>query len=319
MLHYNDQVPDEVGEIRLFVEIIKAGNLSAAARALNSSPAAMSRTLTALESRLGVRLVTRTSRAFDLTEEGTLFYERCQKIIADIEEAEAEASSKTSSVKGKLRIGAPNELGRRLVAPLIAKFVERCPDVQVHLTLSDSGLDVIDDALDVSLRVGLPADSTVIAKKVLSTRRIVCASPAYFEVHGTPSHPADLKQHDCIRLVRGRRVMDSWIFQENGERFEVTVRGTLTTTSGEVVHDWVRAGAGVALKATWDLLPELADGTIVQCLEPFWCDEIDLFAICANRTHQPPRIRAFLNFIAANLPAVARTETPAARSGEAAL
>jgi DNA-binding transcriptional LysR family regulator len=295
-------VPGEVAEIQLFVEIIKAGNLSAAARALNSSPAAMSRALGALESRLGVRLVTRTSRAFTLTEEGSLFYERCQRIVAEIAEAEAEASSKRGSVKGKLRIGAPNELGRRLVAPLIAKFAQEFPEVQVHLTLSDSGLDVIDDALDVALRIGLPDDSSVIARKVLSTKRIACASMEYFRRHGTPSHPEDLRQHDCIRLVRGRRVMDSWVFQENGRKFEVTVSGTLTTTSGEVVHDWVRAGLGIALKASWDLLPELADGTIVQCLEPFWCDHIDLFAICANRTHQPPRIRAFVDFIAKQLP-----------------
>jgi DNA-binding transcriptional LysR family regulator len=297
---------DEVAEIRLFVEIIKSGNLSAAARALNSSPAAMSRALSSLESRLGVRLVTRTSRSFELTEEGSLFYERCQRIVIDIAEAEAEASSKTGSVKGKLRVGAPNELGRRLVAPLIAKFVQKFPEVQVHLTLSDSGLDVIDDGLDVALRIGLPDDSSVIARKVLSTRRIVCASPAYFKRHGIPSHPEDLKQHDCIRLVRGRRVMDSWIFQEKGKRFDVAVNGKLTTTSGEVMHNWVRAGMGIGLKASWDLLPELAEGTIVQCLEPFWCDQIDLFAICANRRHQPPRIRAFLDFTARTLPAMIR-------------
>lgn len=299
---------NEVAELQLFVEIIKAGNLSAAARALNSSPAAMSRALSSLESRLGVRLVTRTSRSFELTEEGSLFYERCQRIVADIAEAEAEASSKTGSVKGKLRVGAPNELGRRLVAPLIAKFVQKYPEAQVHLTLSDSGLDVIDDGLDVALRVGLPDDSSVIDRKVLSTRRIVCASPAYFKRHGIPSRPEELEQHDCILLVRGRRVMDSWVFQENGRRFEVTLKGTLTTTSGEVVHDWVRAGMGIALKASWDLLPELANGTIIQCLEPFWCDQIDLFAICANRMHQPPRIRAFLNFIATKLPAMVHPE-----------
>jgi DNA-binding transcriptional LysR family regulator len=298
----------DVAEIQLFVEIIKAGNLSAAARALNSSPAAMSRALSSLESRLGARLVTRTSRSFELTEEGSLFYDRCQKIVADIAEAEAEASSKLSAVKGKLRIGALNELGRRLVAPLITKFVQKYPEVEVHLTLSDSGLDVIDDGLDIALRVGLPDDASVIARKVLSTRRIVCASPEYFKRHGTPTHPEDLKKHDCIRLVRGRRVMDSWLFQENGRRFEVTVNGTLTTTSGEVVHDWVRAGMGIALKASWDLLPELAEGIIVQCLEPFWCDQIDLFAICANRTHQPPRIRTFLDFIARTLPAMIRPE-----------
>ena len=265
--------------------------------------------------RLGVRLVTRTSRSFELTEKGSLFYDRCQKIIADIAEAEAEASSKLGAVKGKLRIGAPNELGRRLVAPLITKFVQKHPEVEVHLTLSDSGLDVIDDGLDIALRVGLPDDSSVIARKILSTKRIVCASPGYFKRHGTPHHPEDLKQHNCIRLVRGRRVVDSWVFQENGQGFEVTVDGTLTTTSGEVVHDWVRAGMGIALKASWDLLPDLADGTIVQCLEPFWYDQIDLFAICANRTHQPPRIRAFLDFIAKTLPAMVRSEhnAPAGR------
>jgi DNA-binding transcriptional LysR family regulator len=294
-------VADEVAELQLFVEIVKAGNLSAAARALNSSPAAMSRGLRNLESRLGVRLVTRTSRSFELTDEGRLFYERCTRIVSDIAEAEAEASSKGSTVRGILRIGTPMELGRRVIAPLITDFRQKFPDVQVHLMLSDAGLDVIDDGLDVALRIGLPADSSVIAKKILSARRIVCASPAYFEEHGVPAKPDDLLQHDCIRLVRGRRVMDTWIFQDQGRPFEVIVNGTLSTTSGEVVHDWVRAGKGIALKAAWDLQPELAAGTIVQCLSEFWCDEIDLFAICANRQHLSPRIRAFLNFVAKNV------------------
>jgi DNA-binding transcriptional LysR family regulator len=291
-------VADEVAELQLFVQIVKAGNLSAAARALNYSPAAMSRGLTALESRLGVRLVTRTSRSFELTEEGQLFYDRCVRIVTDIAEAEAEASSKGVAVKGILRVGAPMELGRRLIAPLINDFRQKFPDVQVHLMLSDSGLEVIDDGLDVVLRIGLPVDSSVIAKKILSAKRIVCASPAYLKKHGVPAKPSDLLQHDCIRLVRGRRVMDTWIFQDQGKRFEMIVNGTLSTTSGEVVHDWVRAGKGIALKAAWDLQPELAAGTIVQCLREFWCDEIDLFAICANRQHLSPRIRAFLDFVA---------------------
>jgi DNA-binding transcriptional LysR family regulator len=252
---------DEVAELQLFVDIVRAGNLSAAARALNSSPAAMSRGLMALESRLGVRLVTRTSRSFELTEEGQLFYERCARIVADIADAESEASSKGTTVKGMLRIGAPMELGRRLVAPLITEFRTKFPHVQVHLVLSDSGLDVIDDGLDVALRVGLPSDSSVIAKKILTAKRITCASPAYFKHHGIPSKPGDLLEHDCIRLVRGRRVMDAWVFQEQGKRFEVVVNGTLTTTSGEVVHDWVRAGRGIALKADWDLQAELREGT----------------------------------------------------------
>ena len=303
---------DEVAELQLFVEIVKAGNLSAAARALNSSPAAMSRGLSALESRLGVRLVTRTSRTFELTEEGHLFYERCERIVVDIAEAEAEASSQGKTLKGKLRIGAPMEIGRRIIAPLVASFVEKYPGIQVHLNLSDSGLDVIDDGLDVALRVGLPTDASVIAKKILSTRRIVCASPSYMKRHGVPRRPEDLRQHDCIRLVRGRRVMDAWSFQERGERLEMTVNGTLTTTSGEVVHNWVRAGRGIALKAAWDVQPDLEAGTIVECLKDFWCDEIELFAICASRQHLFPRIRVFLDFISSMLPEMVKKESRAA-------
>lgn len=299
---------DEVAELQLFVEIVKAGSLSAAARALNGSPAAMSRGLSALESRLGVRLVTRTSRAFELTEEGHLFYERCERIVAEIAEAEAEASSQGKAVKGKLRIGAPMEIGRRLIAPLVARFVEKYPGIQVHLNLSASGLDVIDDGLDIALRVGLPADASVIAKKILSTRRIVCASPAYMSRHGTPRRPEDLREHDCIRLVRGRRVIDAWSFQEDGRRFELTVSGSLTTTSGEVVHKWVRAGRGVGLKAVWDIQPDLDAGTILECLKDFWCDQIDLFAICANRQHLSPRIRVFLDFISTALPEMVQRE-----------
>jgi DNA-binding transcriptional LysR family regulator len=299
---------DEVAELQLFVEIVKAGNLSAASRALNSSPAAMSRGLSALESRLGVRLVTRTSRTFELTEEGHLFYERCERIVAEIAEAEAEASSQGKTLKGKLRIGAPMGIGRRLIAPLIASFVHKYPGIQAHLDLSDSGLDVIDDGLDIALRVGLPTDVSVIAKRILSTRRIVCASPSYLKRHGVPQRPEDLRQHDCIRLVRGRRVMDAWTFQEGGKRFEITVSGALTTTSGEVIHNWVSAGRGIALKAAWDVQPDLEAGTIIECLKDFWCDEIDLFAICASRQHLFPRIRVFLDFIAEKLPEMVRKE-----------
>jgi DNA-binding transcriptional LysR family regulator len=238
-----------------------------------------------------------------------LFYERCERIVEEIAEAEAEASSQGKSVKGKLRIGAPIEIGRRLIAPLVARFVEKYPGIQVHLDLSDSGLDVIDDGLDVALRVGLPTDASVIAKKILSTRRAVCASPSYLKRHGVPRRPEDLQQHDCIRLVRGKRVIDTWSFQENGKRFEVAVSGALTTTSGEVMHNWVRSGRGISLKAVWDVQPDLEAGRLVECLREFWCDEIDLFAICASRQHLSPRIRVFLDFISEMLPEMVRKES----------
>jgi DNA-binding transcriptional LysR family regulator len=291
---------DEISDLRLFAAVVAAGNLSAAARALDSSPAAMSRRLTALEARLGVRLVVRTSRQFDLTEEGHLLHERCLQILSDIDEAEAEASLGGAVPKGKLRIGAPNDIGRRQIAPLISRFSDLYPAIQVHLALSDAGGDLIDDGIDIALRVNLPADTSILVRKVLASRRVLCASPEYIKKHGSPATPEELLKHNCICLVRGRRVFDSWAFHNGGRRIEIRVKGNLTTTSGEVMHDWALAGKGIALKALWDVPEDLASGRLVSFLTEHWCNEIELFAIYANR-EIPVRMRVFLDFLAAEL------------------
>ncbi|MGI4984127.1 MAG: LysR family transcriptional regulator [Janthinobacterium lividum] len=287
---------DEVNDMRVFSQIIEAGGLSAAARALDASPAAMSRRLAALERRLGVRLVTRTSRRFELTAEGTRYHERILAILGAIDDAEAEASAQSRLPRGLLCVGAPSEIGRKQVAPMITAFCERYPEVEVRLVLSDVGLDVIDDNLDVALRIGLPADTGVIAKKLLSSRRLVVASPDYLARRGTPRSPADLAAHDCIRLVRGQRVFDRWRLLKDGAPVEVPVSGTLSTASGEVLHDWALQGRGLALKALWDIEADLRSGALVECLREYRCDEIALYAVFASRRHLAPRIRVFLDF-----------------------
>jgi len=292
---------DDISDLRLFARLVGAGSLSAAARELNASPAAMSRRLAGLEERLGVRLIARTSRRFELTEEGSLLHERCIRILAEIDEAEAEASAKGRAPHGLLRIGAPSEFGRRRIAPLISRFTDIHDKVKVHLTLSDAGVDMVESGLDVVLRLGLPPEAGVIATKLLGGRRIVCAAPSYIERHGLPQTPDDLARHDCIRLVRGRWVFDHWTFRDGDGRREVRVDGTLTTSSGEVVHDWALSGKGLALKALWDVEEDLAAGRLVECLADHWCDEIDLYAIYLSRKHLPPRVRVFLDFIRAAL------------------
>jgi DNA-binding transcriptional LysR family regulator len=292
---------DEVSDLRLFVRIVKAGSLSAAAREVNASPAAMSRRLAELEERLAVRLVDRTSRRFDLTEEGSLFHERCVSIIAEIDEAMAEASAKGRVPHGLLRVGAPSELGRRRIAPLISRFTDLHPQVKVQLTLSDAGVELIESGLDVALRIGMPLETAVIATKIIGSRRVACAAPAYIERHGLPKTPDALADHDCIRLVRGRRVFDSWLFRDGDGQREVRVRGTLTASSGEVLHDWVLAGKGIAFKVLWDVKEDLAAGRLVECLADYSCDEIDLYAVYLSRRHLSPRVRVFLDFIRAAL------------------
>jgi DNA-binding transcriptional LysR family regulator len=291
-------VADEINDMRAFALMIQTGSLSAAARMADVSPAAMSRRLAALEQRLGVRLVRRNSRHFELTAEGARFHERVLAILSDIDHAEAEASAQARTPRGLLCIGAPSEIGRKQIAPLVAAFCARFPEVEARLVLSDVGLDVIDDNLDVALRIGLPEDTGVVAKKLLSSRRVVVGSPDYLARHGTPCTPADLASHDCIRLVRGQRVFDRWRFLSDGAAYDVTVSGRLSTASGEVLHDWVRDGKGLALKALWDIEDDLKSGALVECLAEYHFDVIDLYAVFASRRHLTPRVRAFLDFIA---------------------
>jgi DNA-binding transcriptional LysR family regulator len=290
---------DEISDLRLFAQLVDAGSLSAAARKLNSSTTAMSRGLAGLEERLGVRLIARTTRRFDLTEEGSLLYERCVKILAEIDEAEAEASANGTTPRGFVRVGAPSELGRRQIAPLISRFTDAYPQVKVHLALSDAGAELMESGLDVILRIGLPSEVGVIATKLLASRRVVCASPAYIDRCGMPQTPDDLAQHDCIRLVRGRWVFDDWTFCQGDGRREVHVDGTLTTSSGEILHDWALAGKGLALKALWDVRKDIAAGRLVECLADYACDEIELYAVFLSRKHLSPRVRVFLDFIRA--------------------
>ena len=292
---------DQVHDFRLLTELVSAGSLSAAARRLGSSTPAVSRRLAALEARLGVRLVERSARRFILTEQGALLHERALRIVRDIDEAEAAVAAQGETPGGLLRVGAPAEFGRRVVAPMLARFRTRCPNLEVVLTLSDAGLDPVDDELDIVLLNGLPADPAIAVRQLFSSRRIVCATPQYLRSHGTPQVPEDLLRHDCIRLVRGRRTFDEWVFAEDGKRRTVQVSGSLASTSGEVVHDWIMAGLGPGLKALWDVEVDLREGLLVECLPGYWCDEIALYACLANHDHMPLRVRAFTAFLAETL------------------
>lgn len=292
---------DEISELRLFTRMVSAGSLSETARRMHSSLPAMSRRLAALETRLGVRLVERGPRRFTLTEEGNLLYERVVRLLGELDEAEAEATAKAKVLRGHLRVSSPLEIGRRHIAPLVAEFANRYPDIHVELLLAEERHDVGGDELDVSLQIDLPTDGNVISRVIVAGRRVVCASPDYLSAHPAPSSPADLQLHDCILLLRGRHLMDRWLFQENGERIEIPVRGALSTNNAEVVHGWALAGRGVALKAHWDIDEDLKAGRLVELLASYACDEMNLYAVYPMRHHLPPRTRIFMDFIAARL------------------
>jgi DNA-binding transcriptional LysR family regulator len=290
---------DAVGDAELFRAVVEAGGVSAGAHALGSSPPAVSRRLAALEMRLGVRLAQRSARRFRLTEEGALYYERARTLLADLRDVEAEVSARGSTARGLLRIGAPMELGRRKIAPLLAEFAAWHPRLQAHLVLSDAGLEVEQDAIDVALRIDRPDDPAAITRKIASTRRVLCAAPSYLAARGTPQRPVDLAGHECLRLARRHRLYDQWRFHTDSGVENVKVGGCLSSSSGDVLHGWALEGRGLSLEALWDVAEDLKAGRLVECLADYRADGIELFAAFAPGQPTPPRIRLLVDFMAA--------------------
>jgi DNA-binding transcriptional LysR family regulator len=290
---------DGIGDVELFRAIVEAGGISAGATAVGSSPPAVSRRLSALEGRLGVRLAERNARRFRLTDEGMLYYEHCRSILAALRDAEAEVSSRGATARGLLKVGAPMELGRRRIAPLVAEFAAQHPALEMHLVLSDAGLEVGQDGLDVALRIDRPDDPAVITRKIASTRRIICAAPAYLAARGMPKRPADLASHECLRLARRHHLHDRWRFGAEAGFEEVKVGGHLSSGSGDALHGWALEGRGLSAEALWDVADDLEAGRLVECLTDYWCDGIELFATFLPGHPLPPRIRLFVDFMVA--------------------
>jgi DNA-binding transcriptional LysR family regulator len=288
---------DATADFALFRAIVDAGGISAAALTLQSSPAAVSRRLTALEIRLGVRLAERSSRRFRLTDEGLLLYERSRAILGQIRDVEAEVASRGGAARGLLRIGAPTDFGRRHVAPLVARFAAQHPGLEAHFILSDAGLEVEADVCDLVLRFGLPNDEGMIARKVASTSRVLCAAPSYLARRSTPRSPEDLKTHSCLRLARRHQLLDLWRFTHLSTEYEVKVGGCLSSGDGAVLHDWALSGEGISSEAYWDVADDLSAGRLVQLLPDYHCLPIDLYAVFAPGRLIPPRIRLFVDHL----------------------
>jgi LysR family transcriptional regulator, transcriptional activator for dmlA len=289
---------DAISDFALFRAIVDAGGISAAALDLQSSPAAVSRRLTALEAKLGVRLADRSSRRFRLTDEGLLLYERSRSILEQIRDAEAEVASRGGAPRGLLKVGAPSHFGRRHVGPILARFTAQYPGLEAHLVLSDVGLENQADDCDVVLRFGLPDDPGMVVHKMAVTTRVLCAAPSYLTRHGTPHSLEDLLRHNCLRLARRHHLDDLWRFKRDGSQFELRVRGTLSSGDGAVLHAWALSGEGISWEAFWDVSEDLASGRLVHLLPEYQSSPMELYAVFAPGKPVPPRIRLFVDHIA---------------------
>ncbi|WP_019140897.1 LysR family transcriptional regulator [Noviherbaspirillum massiliense] len=287
---------DQFKQISTFVEVVAKGSLSAAARAEGIAPAMMGRRLDALEERLGVKLLQRTTRKIALTNEGAAFLEDCQRILAELQEAETAVSERSAKASGHLSISAPAGFGRQHVAPLLPSFLAEHRDVTVSLNLSDRVVDLIGEGIDVAIRIAALSDSNLVGIKLADNKRVVVASPAYIKRHGAPNSLDELAKHNCL-AISSEGSQRGWTFRQNGKNVTLKVSGNMVCNDGAVLHDWALAGKGLAWRSIWEVGTEIESGKLVTVLDEFAAPGNDIYAVFAQRRHLPLRIRAFVDFL----------------------
>jgi DNA-binding transcriptional LysR family regulator len=291
---------DVVHGMLVFSKIVEAGSLSAAARELGVSTAVVSRTLAALEARLGVRLVNRTTRSLHLTDEGASYYETSQRILAEIDEADAAVTSRRIEPQGVLKVALPASFGHQHIAPLVPRFAQRYPKVELALSLSDRSINLIEEGFDLAVRIAELKDSSLAARKLAPNRRVVCASPAYLREHGEPKTPQDLTRHNCLVASWEHGFAMTWEYKSpTGKRGSVRVTGRYACDNWEVLREWAVAGLGVALKSTWDVRRQLEEGALIPLLPGYdFGTDVGIYAVYPHRRHLPAKTRAFIDFLA---------------------
>ncbi|HEX7644955.1 MAG TPA: LysR family transcriptional regulator [Burkholderiaceae bacterium] len=287
---------DQFKQISTFVEVVAKGSLSAAARAEGIAPAMIGRRLDALEERLGVKLLQRTTRKIALTHEGTAFLEDCQRILAELAEAESAVSERSAHATGHLLISAPAGFGRQHVAPLMPSFLAEHRDLTLTLNLNDRVVDLIGEGIDVAIRIADLSDSSLIGVKLADNKRVVVASPAYLKRHGTPQSLDELAHHNCLAMS-SEGSQRGWTFRQNGKNITLKVAGNMVCNDGAVLHDWAMAGRGLAWRSMWEVGAEIESGKLVTVLDEFAAPGNDIYAVFAQRRHLPLRIRALVEFL----------------------
>jgi len=287
---------DQFKQISTFVEVVTKGSLSAAARAQGIAPAMIGRRLDALEERLGVKLLQRTTRKIALTNEGASFLEDCQRILAELQDAEASVSDRNARATGHLAISAPAGFGRQHVAPLMPSFLAEHQDVTLTLNLSDRVVDLIGEGIDVAIRIAALSDSNLIGVKLANNERVVVASPTYVKRYGMPAVLDDLSKHNCLALS-SEGSQRGWTFRQNGKNVTLKVSGNMVCNDGAVLHDWALTGKGLAWRSMWEVGAEIESGKLVTVLDEFAAPGNDIYAVFAQRRHLPLRIRALVDFL----------------------
>ena len=286
--------------MRLFVSVGEAGSLSAAARRLRTPLPTLSRKLAQLEAHLGVRLVTRTTRRFVLTEAGLRYLDSCRRLLAEIDEAERMAAGEYDAPRGRLLVTAPIVFGRLHVLPIALEFLKTYPEVDLRLSLVDRIVDLGEENLDVGVRIGILPASSLIAARVGAVKLIACATPDYLKANGMPRAPADLARLDCVGSAN-LAPPDQWVFHDKGQEIAVAIRTRLIVTTAEAALDAAIAGLGVTRLLSYQAADAIRAGKLTRILRKFEPPELPVHLVHSEARLVPPKLRVFLDFAAPRL------------------
>lgn len=288
---------DRFLEMQTFAAVVDAGSFVKAADALGMSKAAMSRHVNELEARLGVRLLHRTTRRLSLTGEGEVFYARSKELLAGVDEAEVEITSRSGAASGLLRVNAPVTFGILHLAPLWGVFRSQYPQVSLDVTLADRVVDLVEEGYDMAIRIATLPSSTLISKRLATTRMVLCASPQYLKAHGVPAHPSELATHAVISYSYWS-TKDEWRFEGPQGPVSVKTNPCIQTNSGDTCRAAALAHQGIILQPTFLVGDDLAAGTLIELMAQFRSIELGIYAVYPTRKHVPPKVRALIDFLA---------------------
>ncbi|WP_343659812.1 LysR family transcriptional regulator [Ralstonia sp.] len=288
---------DRVSDLEFFNQLVKQGSLAALARELGVTPPAITARLAQLEKRLGVRLLNRTTRRLSVTHEGDIYLATGARLLEELQELEQTVSSSRGTPKGLLRINATFGFGRRHVAPAIVEFARRYPEVEVQLELTDRSVNLTDKAFDIGIWFGTVPDSRMVARKIVSNKRMLCASPDYLRRAGIPQVPRDLQSHQCILLRESDAAYGTWYLTRGSRQETIKVRGVLSTNDGETGVLWALAGYGILMRSEWDIHEHVRAGRLVPVLADWALPVADIFAVYPERANLSAKVSAFIDFL----------------------
>lgn len=289
---------DKIDGLKFFIRCVEKKGIASAGRDFGMSAATASSRLVDLETYYEATLLNRTTRSISLTEEGRILFERAKQLVDEADDLRNRIRLGTSQITGVIKVTAPHDLGRHVIVPILDKYMSDHPGIELELIFADRYQNIIEEGINLAIRLGKTQNSSLISRTLAQNRRVICASPTYWEKHGIPQHPEDLRKHNCLIMHWGKNIDQDWSFQDNQKNINVPVAGNRASNCGDQIKKWCIAGHGIAFKSIWDVRDQLGDGSLVEALTPFTQNQDSALQLLFPGGYPPVgRVRSLIDYL----------------------